>query len=72
MSNVNPDPFKDVLWSKEALVLLKATYDWKVSEFNARLKSPYPLLFFYNSQEEISPNPNPNPQLITAVILPVP
>jgi hypothetical protein len=61
MSSVNPDPFKDVAWSKQALVLLQAMCDWKVSEFNARLKSPYPLLFFYNTQEETPPNPNPNP-----------
>jgi hypothetical protein len=62
MNNVNPNWAVNVLWSKEAISLVKAELQWKANDIEIRLKSLYPLLLFYD-RPEIQPQPkrNPNP-----------
>lgn len=67
MNNINPNPFSSPIWSKEAADLIMADLQWKANELETRLKSPYPLLFFYHvesntiEQPEIQPQPIPSP-----------
>lgn len=64
MNNANPNQFANPLWTKDAVVFIMADLRWKANELEARLKSPYPLLFFYHIQQakiQLQPIPNPNP-----------
>ena len=62
MSTINSNPF---LWTKEAVDLIKADFQWKANEIELRLKSPYQFLFIETSvvveQPETQPQPIPNP-----------
>ena len=65
MNSVEPNKTINALWTKEAAILIMADMQWKAIDLKARLKSPYPLLFFYHvepqiiDQSEIQPYPNP-------------
>jgi hypothetical protein len=61
MNNINPNPFPSPIWSKEVADLIMADLQWKANELETRLKSPYPLLFFYYTQPETESQINPNP-----------
>ncbi len=65
MNNIDRNQIENSLWTKEAIVLIMADLQWKANELETRLRSPYPLPFFYQVQppepqpSEIQPNPNP-------------
>jgi hypothetical protein len=58
---------RQFMWTKEAVNFIMADLQWKATDLEIRVKSPYPSLFFYYiesniaKQPEILPQTNPNP-----------
>jgi len=52
MKNINYNQISYPIWTKEAVALIAADLKWKANELEARLKSPYPLLFLPPTQPE--------------------
>jgi hypothetical protein len=63
MNSINNNEF---MWTKEAVDFIMADLEWKAIVLETRLKSPFPLLFYYVEsntieQPEIQPQPIPSP-----------